>query len=348
MLLPLISMFGIIGLICLNLDLGNRIFGSYKRTILGAFIRILFVVIISVFYMLPFLFLLLLECPISFYLYGVCFIFSVLMITIYLFPPRWGIKSFQNQFSNDDRHDISLKHGIYLHNETIQVDFILNRDSLSFLVISDLHCNTTQKLNLVSDSIQILKTQDYDAMMILGDLTEQREFLPPLIHLLSEIKTRYGIYCVRGNHDFENGRSEYIKELMQEVSITILSNQSLNIPELGIDILGLEYPWNRSVLPSQVKGLALGISHTPDNIKLFNRLGVAVVVAGHTHGGKFNLPLIGAILVPSCYGRFLCKGWFIYKKTLQYITRGIGYFPGQLGLKGEILQLKIVSKYDKI
>jgi predicted MPP superfamily phosphohydrolase len=345
MMLSITGFFVGIGLLCLNLDLGNRIFGSYRRTVFGAFIRIIGIVLTSVIFMLPFLFLLVFkDSNISLYLYVLCFLFSLPTIVIYIFPPTCKIQYFQKPCIDENLSDIPLAQGIILHKESIEVEFPVKNSSLHFLVLSDLHCNTIQKFDILSKSIRALKTREYDASLILGDLTEKKSLLPSLIQLLSEIKTRYGIYCVRGNHDFEGGRSDYIKDLAEKQSITILSNRSLYISELGITLLGLEYPWHKTPLLAQIKGFAVGLSHTPDNIKLFNELGVAISVAGHTHGGKCRIPFLGAILVPSRYGRFLCQGWFQFQNTLQYITPGIGYFPGQTGTKGEILQLRIEQK----
>ena len=348
MFLSITGLFVGIGLLCLNLDLGNRIFGSYRRTVLGTVVRIIFIVLINIVFLLPLLFSsFFMDSEIISYLYIFCFLLSGTVIVIYLFPPKRGILPFKSPLIKDNLPNTSLIPEILLHYESISADFPLKKDFLQFLILSDLHCNSMRKLDMLTKAIKELEAQEYDAVFILGDLTERKNILPPLFQRLSEIKNRYGIFCVRGNHDYEGNRSDTIKELAQKQAVTILSNQSFYVPELEITLIGLEYPWYKIQLPGRIQGFAVGLSHTPDNIKLFHQLGVAVAVAGHTHGGKFHLPFLGPILVPSRYGRFLCRGWFQFQNTLQYITSGIGYFPGQTGEKGEILQLTIIQKKDK-
>ena len=116
------------------------------------------------------------------------------------------------------------------------------------------------------------------------------------------------------------------------------------MPGLGIEIVGLEWPWDRGILPSPSRAaFAIGLTHTPDNIKMFSRLNVPLAVAGHTHGGKFRLPWIGSFPVGSKYGRFLDEGWFQFGSTRLYITSGIRHFPGLLGRPGVIVELTITD-----
>ena len=57
-----------------------------------------------------------------------------------------------------------------------------------------------------------------------------------------------------------------------------------------------------------------------------------------------SLPLVGAVFVPSGYGRFLDRGWFQVNNTLLYLTPGVGSFPGVLGRKGELTCLTITRQ----
>ena len=109
----------------------------------------------------------------------------------------------------------------------------------------------------------------------------------------------------------------------------------------NVTLLGLEHPWNRKGTLAAIEGFCIGLSHTPDNLPLLNQLGVPLAVAGHTHGGKFWLPLIGTILNPVRLGRFLDQGWFRLGGTRLFITKGIGYFPGFAGNCGEIVILTL-------
>jgi len=197
-------------------------------------------------------------------------------------------------------------------------------------------------LNLIKSAFVKISNEIFDAILVLGDLTEDSRILPELIGAVAKLPNRYGIFCVRGNHDFEGGRQILIEDLMRHHSIKILSNTSSNIPELGVEMIGLEYPPNKTQLPPKSEySMTLGLTHTPDNIIQLSRLGVDIVIAGHTHGGWFRLPVLGPLLVPSRLGRFLNKGWFRRGCTLMYVTTGLPYFADHKGQPGEILRLTI-------
>jgi predicted MPP superfamily phosphohydrolase len=214
--------------------------------------------------------------------------------------------------------------------------------------MSDLHCNSKKKLNVIKNIFTKLNNETFDAVLILGDLGENSKTLPELFDILGKLPNRRGIFLVRGNHDFIFGRQKVIEDLAKRHSINILSNTAIKIPELGVELAGLEYPPDHTKIPSKTGStIRLGLTHTPDNIIPFSKLGVDVVVAGHTHGGWFKLPLLGPLLVPSRLGRFLNSGWFKLGNTLMYITTGLPYFTNPNGKRGEILKLTVKTNEEK-
>jgi predicted MPP superfamily phosphohydrolase len=52
--------------------------------------------------------------------------------------------------------------------------------------------------------------------------------------------------------------------------------------------------------------------------------GADLVLAGHTHGGQWRLPLVGAFVLPSLYGRLYAEGFRVIGSTLLYTSRGAG------------------------
>jgi predicted MPP superfamily phosphohydrolase len=122
----------------------------------------------------------------------------------------------------------------------------------------------------------------------------------------------------------------------------LLSNRHIQIPQVGVTLIGLECPWRTtSEVQSPPPGFSIGLTHTPDNILELARYGVDIAFAGHTHGGRLRLPLIGSLLVPCRLGRFLDAGWFVVGRTLLCVTRGIGYFPSKQRRPGELLKITL-------
>lgn len=68
-----------------------------------------------------------------------------------------------------------------------------------------------------------------------------------------------------------------------------------------------------------------------------------MALVGHTHGGKLALPLLGRVLVPSKYGRFLDEGWFQLGDTRLYITPGLGRRESIPPRPGVMLDLAIAD-----
>lgn len=168
-----------------------------------------------------------------------------------------------------------------------------------------------------------------DCVCFLGDFGENNGLLPDVLAAVAEVPARQGTFIVRSNHDFEGGREQTVNRTAEQFSMRVLANEAIALDKLGISLIGLEYPWNTQGDPRVPDGtFAIGLTHTPDNLTHFSRLGVPLSVAGHTHGGKIRLPLIGALLVSSKLGRLLDQGWFAKGGNAIFVTKGIGYFPG--------------------
>lgn len=340
--------FGL-GLLCLHLDIGSRLFGSYARKPLAMLLRIFIIVILEIIYSLPFLAIIAMpENSMARFLNILIFVLGVLALIFFLFPIHFGIKSGEHSLKSEKAQEYNLTPSVILHEESIQIDRLICPNKLELLILSDLHCNSQRHFKVIQESINKLKSSKFDIVLILGDLTENKNYLQPLFKLFEEINVQHGKFLVRGNHDYEGERFGLIEQLAQELEITLLNNKSFYVEKLDLTLVGTENPWCKAVMAPKLSGLSIGLSHTPDNIKLFSRLKMPIVLAGHTHGGKIQIPLIGSVLVPSLYGRFLNYGWFEHHKTSMFITKGLGYSPGVLGKKGEILKLLVNGKTNSV
>jgi predicted MPP superfamily phosphohydrolase len=338
----------VLGEISLALDLGNRLLGSGLRTPAKALKKISQIVIACVLLAMPaFLMFVVPESEFVRFVFYVSSFAGTLIFVHFLFPYKFGISKVKQKCSA--QHERELISNVVLRNELVSVPSLdIGPDGLQFLVMSDLHCNSQEKLNLIKNIFAKLSNETFDAILTLGDLGEKSRILPELFDALANLPNRHGIFLVRGNHDYEKGRQILIEDLAKRHSIKILSNTSESIPELGIRLVGLEYPPDITQLTAKSEvTIRLGLTHTPDNIIYLSKLRVDIVVAGHTHGGWFRLPVLGPLLVPSRLGRFLNNGWFRRGNTLMYITTGLPYFTNPKGKTGEILKLTIKSNKEK-
>jgi len=332
----------VLGEVSLLLDLGNRLLGSGIRTPARALAKLCIIVLAFVLLAIPVFFVLIgSESALGRTLVYAWSLAGLVILLHFLFPYRFGISKIRQDCLV--QRDNTVISNVVLHDECVSVESLAaGPDGLRFLVVSDLHCNKRKKLDLIKSAFAKLANETFDAALVLGDLSGNSRILPELMGTLANLPNRHGIFLVRGNHDFLGGRQILIEDLAKRYSIKILSNTWCSIPKLGIGLVGLEYPPNQIQLPSKSEcSMMVGLTHTPDNIILFSRLGVDIVVAGHTHGGWFRLPVVGTVLVPTKLGRFINKGWFKRGRTLMYITSGLPYFTRKRGRAGEILRLTI-------
>ena len=66
------------------------------------------------------------------------------------------------------------------------------------------------------------------------------------------------------------------------------------------------------------------LSHTPDIFLDAARLGVPLVLAGHTQGGQIGLPWLGALFTDTRLGRDYASGLFTRGEASLFVTRGVG------------------------
>ena len=89
--------------------------------------------------------------------------------------------------------------------------------------------------------------------------------------------------------------------------------------------------------------------HYPDEIYEAAKHGVDLYLAGHTHGGQVALPLYGALVTLSRYGKRFEAGLYHVGETALYVSRGIGMEGGtaprvRFWARPEIAVIDLVAK----
>jgi predicted MPP superfamily phosphohydrolase len=66
------------------------------------------------------------------------------------------------------------------------------------------------------------------------------------------------------------------------------------------------------------------LSHNPDLAETITDTRVSLMLSGHTHGGQVILPMVGAPILPTTYGKKYWQGLVQGPVVPVFITRGIG------------------------
>ncbi|GAB6876370.1 metallophosphoesterase [Thermaerobacter litoralis] len=174
-----------------------------------------------------------------------------------------------------------------------------------------------------------------DAVVFTGDLAEGKG-LPAGrgVALLRRLARRWPVYLVPGNHDHLYGWYGLRRDL-EAAGVQVLVNRGVQVGSgaAAIFLAGVDDPHTgRHDLGAALAGAPPGLpvvllAHAPaDGIRQeAARRGVALALAGHTHGGQVRLPLVGALWIPG-QGWFPTydRGWFPVAGTWWYINTGLG------------------------
>jgi predicted MPP superfamily phosphohydrolase len=199
---------------------------------------------------------------------------------------------------------------------------------LRIVHLSDLHVNGDLSAEYYRAALLRAAEARPDLLIYTGDLVTKAEYASALPGVLSVAKGRLATLAILGNHDYWTGAAP-IRQAVRAAGVTLLGNSCLRlaVDGQGLAICGYEGPWSREawqpplIAPGE---LALMLTHTPDNIYRLSRLGFAAVFAGHYHAGQVRLPWLGALVVPSRYGRRFDHGHFVVNGTHLFVSAGIG------------------------
>jgi predicted MPP superfamily phosphohydrolase len=172
-----------------------------------------------------------------------------------------------------------------------------------------------------------------DLVLIAGDFIngygaeDALEVQAPLTRALTLLRAPMGIVAVPGNHD--HGTSiAVVTAALKHAGITVLANHALRRGPLAIGGVDDDYS-GADDLPAtaaelaRIGGAALLLTHSPDlATKLPPR--APFMIAGHTHCGQVQLPLIGPPFLPvRTHRRYLC-GMVEDRGHRVLVTAGLG------------------------
>jgi predicted MPP superfamily phosphohydrolase len=195
--------------------------------------------------------------------------------------------------------------------------------------VSDLHVDSQLPFDHYVSALALATADEPDLLLMTGDFVSKRRSLPLLSELLrGRLRARLGVFAVLGNHDYWT-EPEGVRQILAQEGARLVAGRSERV-ELGdgtsVQICGTEHPWGPR--PECVDGrdslFTIVLSHTPDNIYDLSQLGAAAVFAGHCHGGQLRLPGLGALVVPSRYGRRFDRGHFQIESTHLFVSAGVG------------------------
>jgi predicted MPP superfamily phosphohydrolase len=223
---------------------------------------------------------------------------------------------------------------------------------LRVVQISDIHHGLFLPKEWLSEAVRQANRLNPDIIALTGDfVTYSRRNIGPAAELLGRLRARYGVFAVLGNHDFRVD-AEAITLALRRQHIDVLRNRHVTLwfggesmYLAGVDDYGYGADLRRAMRGVPRDAATVLLAHNPRVIHLASRHGVSLILAGHTHGGQVNLPLLGTV-----YGRSPERlrykiGWDRMGTTQIYVSRGIGtiVLPWRLRCPAEITNLELLQ-----
>jgi predicted MPP superfamily phosphohydrolase len=227
-------------------------------------------------------------------------------------------------------------------------------DGLSVVHLSDLHFTGHVPKAYFQEVVRQSNQFEPDLVAVTGDFLEHSANVDWIPDTLGRLESRYGVYCVLGNHDTK-ADAGLLRRTLTDSGLVDLGSRWVEIRVEGrpIVLAGNELPWfppaaDLTGAPGRAGGdevLRIALSHSPDQLGWARANDVDLMLAGHTHGGQIRLPLVGAILTPSRTGVKYSHGVFHDPPTVLHVSRGIsGEYPLRVNCPPEITRLVLHAK----
>ena len=263
---------------------------------------------------------------------------------------------------------MALSVGWYLDHNVWQTNYELNTGknmpNLKVAMFADSHIGTTFDDKGFAKHLKAVQSQNPDILLIVGDYVDDgttRQQMINATHSLGQIKTKYGIYYVSGNHDkgyygaAHRGFSE--NELFNELQkngVHILQDESVLLDN-SFYIIGRkdysvqhEQGGKRKSIEELTKDLdknkyMIVLDHQPVEYDKEADAEVDLVLNGHTHGGQlFPFNQVGKWIKAND----LVYGYERRQNTDFIVTSGISDWAIKFktGTKSEYLIINIKNR----
>ncbi len=219
---------------------------------------------------------------------------------------------------------------------TLKSDKLKGAPPLRVLHLSDFHVERlTRREEKVLKWIKELRA---DLIVYTGDLLnysylDDERARADCAQLLAQLYAPLGVYAVLGTPLVDTPDVQ-ASIYPRAPHIHLLKNEAIEIEGYPqVQIIGLTCTHDplldapkldraRAAVPSEKYTLLL--YHSPDLMPEASRVGIDLYVCGHTHGGQVRLPLWGAVVTSSKYGKRYEMGRYQEGHTTLYVSRGIG------------------------
>jgi hypothetical protein len=216
--------------------------------------------------------------------------------------------------------------------------------------LTDLHLGPTLRREFLEDVVRRTNALRPELIVITGDVADGSvASLRDMVAPLGELRARWGVFFVTGNHEFYAGPDAWCAEF-RRLGIRTLRGERVTVGdgEYWFDLAGVDDLEARrftggagtdlgAVLAGRDPSRALVLlAHQPRVVFEAREHGVDLQLSGHTHGGQF-WPWAPFVRLQQP----VVSGLGRYGDTFVYASNGTGYWgpPMRLGVPAEITKV---------
>ena len=222
------------------------------------------------------------------------------------------------------------------------------RDSLTIVMLSDLHIGEMVGKKHVQRFVELANAEHPDIVVIAGDILDYESRFAEKAHIeedLQRLNAPLGVYMTLGNHEYRANR--FAKLRWFEKTGGILLVDSVAMPDSTFYLIGRDDVINggRASLETLMQGVDLKkpvivVDHQPVGAEDVVRNQCDLGLFGHTHNGQYwPSPLLLKLAFKFPYG------YFSRENTHLYVSAGTGFAgpPYRVGTRSElvVIQLRI-------
>ncbi len=229
-------------------------------------------------------------------------------------------------------------------------------EGLRILHLSDTHLWHFVTLADLDAALQQVPAGEVDLVCFTGDIADDLDQLAPALARVAALAPPLGCFACLGNHEYARGLGRVLSTFADSpVSLLRCGGQRLRFRDTDIYLVGIDDPrdapgMDRSqffqeqvttvMRPVPAGSFTIALSHRPGAFDAAAAAGIALTLAGHTHGGQAAVleTSILAVATPERYP------WGLYERDGRalHVTCGVGHwFPVRLGCPPELVLLEL-------
>jgi predicted MPP superfamily phosphohydrolase len=231
-------------------------------------------------------------------------------------------------------------------------------DGFTIIQLSDLHVGRFFSVRDLDRAVDLANDLAGDLVAVTGDVVNNSNaYLPYCQRALGRLRAPYGVIACPGNHDYiDDGPALFHGMREAGVEVLIDEHRDLDVNGATLRVACVDYPfWARRSGRRRPMGVSLAgalagaegpaptvlLAHHPTTFASAQKEGIALTLAGHTHGGQIIVPTLAGPF--NVFGSLITpwpRGYYREGESHLYVSSGLGaWFPLRVNCPPEVARL---------